>query len=128
MFIVETRLLQFSVDGKAIEKTVKILGILSRTWTIPVIRVLNTEDESSFNSLKRGLHKVTAKTLSKTLGDLVRAGIADRTVVPSSPPRVLYSLSSKGKELLPLLEEIQIWDEKWQNVVISDPEVPLHDA
>lgn len=124
----ETRLLQFSVDGKAIEKTVKILGILSRTWTIPVIRVLNTEDESSFNSLKRGLHKVTAKTLSKTLGDLVRAGIADRTVVPSSPPRVLYSLSSKGKELLPLLEEIQIWDEKWQNVVISDPEVPLHDA
>lgn len=98
------------------------MDILSRTWSLSVIHVLNSEGDSGFNSLKRYLKKVTGKTLSKTLNDLLGSGIIDRRIVPTHPPRVIYSLTRKGSELVQLIGELNAWNDRWQNLVVSSPE------
>lgn len=122
----ETRILQFNAQAKEPEKVAKMLGILSRSWVIPVIRLLDSDGECSFNSIRRVLGRVTAKTLSGVLRDLGKIGVVNRNVIPSRPPRVMYSLSSKGTELVPLLVEFQSWDDRWQNVVISGSELSIN--
>ncbi len=119
----ETRLLQLSSNPEETEKVRKVMDTLSRTWSIPLIMRLDRTGELGFNELRRAMRKITAKTLSKTLADLVDGGIVDRRVVPSNPPRVIYSLSSKGDELIPLLTGIAEWDEKWQNLIITEEEI-----
>ncbi len=50
--------------------------------------------------------------LSQTLKKLVEQEILNRKSHNSIPPKVEYSLSERGKELLPVFELMQNWDEK----------------
>jgi DNA-binding HxlR family transcriptional regulator len=40
-------------------------------------------------------------------------GIVERHVVPSTPPRVEYLLTTKGKELLPVFQAMTRWGNTW---------------
>lgn len=50
--------------------------------------------------------------LTNTLKDLANMGIIDRKQFNEIPPHVEYSLTEKGKELLPVFFEISKWGEK----------------
>lgn len=58
---------------------------------------------------------MTQKTLSVKLKELEENGIIIREVFAEVPPRVQYSLSEKGKELIPIIESISLWGEKYFN-------------
>ncbi|RNH97477.1 transcriptional regulator, partial [Acinetobacter baumannii] len=62
-----------------------------------------------FNALKRMIGTITYKTLSTQLKELEANDIIIRTEYPQIPPKVEYSLSEKGKSLIPILETICEW-------------------
>lgn len=60
--------------------------------------------------LKGGLGKpITPRILSRELGDLKQRGLIDRKAYPMVPRKVEYSLTDRGRALLPILAEIIRW-------------------
>ncbi len=51
--------------------------------------------------------------LAKRLRELEREGIVDRCVVASSPVRVEYHLTGKGRALAPVVDALTRWAEEW---------------
>ena len=55
---------------------------------------------------------ITQKMLTQQLRHLQRFGLIDREQFAEIPPRVEYSLTSLGKTMFPLLEQITQWSKK----------------
>jgi len=64
------------------------------------------------NALHRLIGKISFKMLSSTLKELEADGLIIRTVYPQLPPKVEYSLSDKGKSLIPILFDLCSWGDK----------------
>lgn len=65
-----------------------------------------------FNELKRRMCSITQRMLTKQLRELEDSGIIHRKVYPEVPPKVEYSLTSKGETLRPILQLLKTWGEE----------------
>jgi DNA-binding HxlR family transcriptional regulator len=81
-------------------------------WTILIIRDL-AAGCSRFCELERSLAGISPRTLSLRLRALEEEGIVLRKTFPEVPPRVEYTLTSKGMALLPLVEDMRRYGREW---------------
>jgi len=86
--------------------------VLSRKWHPLILHILNNNEEAGFNEIKNQLNGVSGKVLSNSLKDLEERKVINKKVINESPRRVKYSITNKGKELKPVLEELIDWNEK----------------
>ena len=93
---------------------VHLLEILSRKWSLVVVYLL-IDGEKRFSELERSISGVSPKVLTQTLYTLTKYGIVEREVDTSSPIKVRYKLTKKGRELARIVEEIKDWSERWEN-------------
>ena len=77
-----------------------------------VLYTLATFEVVRFNELKRFIGTISYKTLSATLKELEQDQLIIRTEYPQIPPKVEYSLSERGKSLIPLLHQMCDWGEQ----------------
>jgi len=80
--------------------------ILSGKWTILLIRDL-ADGRSRFCELERSLEGISPRTLSLRLRALEEQGIIERKTFPEVPPRVEYTLTAKGRGLVPIIEDMR---------------------
>lgn len=62
-----------------------------------------------FNEMQKYIGSITYKTLSSTLKQLEGDGLIDRKEYPQIPPKVEYSLTERGKSLIPILDRMCEW-------------------
>jgi DNA-binding HxlR family transcriptional regulator len=86
--------------------------IISGKWTLLVIRDL-AEGARRFCELERSLEGISPRTLSLRLRALEDCGILARRTYPEVPPRVEYCLTDKGTALIPLIEDMRRYGERW---------------
>jgi DNA-binding HxlR family transcriptional regulator len=76
-----------------------------------------------FEEFQGGLG-IARNILSDRLSKLVAGGILERAADPEDGRRVIYSLTAKGEDLLPVVLAMRQWGEKWgygsMNVVLAD--------
>lgn len=77
-------------------------------WTVLVIGALGAGPQR-FSNLKRLIGGISQKMLTSTLRNLERDGFVHRTVTPTRPPRVDYSLSELGADLLVPVQSLGDW-------------------
>ena len=65
-----------------------------------------------FNEMKRYLKNVTDRTLSANLKELEADDLVIRKEYPQIPPKVEYSLTERGKSLIPILDQMCTWGEQ----------------
>ena len=65
-----------------------------------------------FSELKRELNGITQKMLTQTLRFLEEEKIISRKVYPIVPPKVEYTLTEKGKSIVPILKSLQEWGQE----------------
>ena len=65
-----------------------------------------------FNEMQKYIGSITYKTLSSTLKQLEADGLINRREYPQIPPKVEYSLTERGKSLIPILDEMCEWGDK----------------
>jgi DNA-binding HxlR family transcriptional regulator len=87
-------------------------AIVCAKWTLLLIRDL-AEGHSRFCELERSLEGISPRTLSLRLRALEEEGIVARQTFPEVPPRVEYALTEKGEALLPLIEDMRAYGERW---------------
>jgi DNA-binding HxlR family transcriptional regulator len=86
--------------------------IISGKWTLLLIRDL-AEGSCRFCELERSLEGISPRTLSLRLRALEDEGIVERRTYPEVPPRVEYALTEKGRELVPLIEDMRAYGRRW---------------
>ena len=59
-----------------------------------------------FNEMKRYIRGISFKTLSATLKELEADGLVHREEYPQIPPKVEYSLTERGRSLIPILDQM----------------------
>ncbi len=75
-----------------------------------------------FSELQREIDGVSQKMLTQTLRGLERDGLLSRTIYPTVPPKVEYSLTALGNTLVELLTGIQDWSENHIESVLTAQE------
>lgn len=91
----------------------RALEMLSGKWRTHVLYELCRQERCRFGELKKAIPKITNAMLSATLKDLEHLGIVRREQFNEIPPHVEYSLTEKGKDLLPIFTELAKWGEKY---------------
>jgi len=87
-------------------------NIMSKKWHPVIIHRLLESEAMGFNDLKREVGAISSKVLSESLEDLEEKGILTREVVSEKPFRVKYSLTERGEELRPTVQEMAEWGKK----------------
>src|SRR5215469_2316605 len=86
--------------------------IISGKWTLLIIRDL-ASGVKRFNQLERSLQGISPKTLSERLRALEEEGVIHRQTFAEVPPRVEYSLTAKGHDLVEVVECMRCYGKQW---------------
>ena len=86
--------------------------IVCGKWTLLLVREL-AEGRSRFCELERSLTGISPRTLSLRLRSLEEQAIVERQTFPEVPPRVEYALTEKGMALLPIIDDMRAYGERW---------------
>jgi DNA-binding HxlR family transcriptional regulator len=81
------------------------MALLGGAWTTNVIWQLSGGPRR-FGELYRDIPGISPKMLTARLRELEEKCVVIRTVAPSSPPSVEYTLSELGRELIPVIDTI----------------------
>lgn len=88
------------------------LDIIGGKWKLPVLWYLADKKVVRYNDLKRSVKGVTNMMLTKCLRELEEHNLVHRTDYREIPPRVEYSLTEYGNELIPALKNLYKWGER----------------
>ena len=88
-------------------------SILSNKWKCLILRDLLTGTKR-FNELNKSIIGISAKVLTENLRELENDGIVNRKTYAVVPPKVEYSLSSKGEELKPIIDLMKEFGNKYK--------------
>lgn len=91
----------------------RTLELISGKWRTHIIYELCKRPSCRFGELKKAVPKITNTMLTNTLRDLEKIGIVYREQFNEIPPHVEYSLTEKGKALLPVFTELAKWGENY---------------
>lgn len=96
------------------------IDILSTSWNAWLIREIN-KGVVRPSDLHRTISVAPKRVLTKQLGELEKRGILGKKVYPVLPLKVEYYLTNAGKELLPILDQLEAWGDKYKNTFIESP-------
>lgn len=88
------------------------LSLISGKYKIIILYWLSEREVMRHNELKRSIGIISFKTLSIMLKELEADDLIIRKEFPQIPPKVEYSLSERGRSLLPLFNMMCEWGEK----------------
>ncbi|GAF66705.1 putative transcriptional regulator [Bacillus sp. TS-2] len=89
-----------------------VFELIGKKWTGLIIHALLKESKR-FSELHTTIPSLNARMLSERLKELEEKGIVRRTVYPTTPVRIEYGLTEKGKALEPALLELSKWADDW---------------
>lgn len=93
----------------AVAATSEIIGA---KWTALLVHDLS-EGPRRFSELERSCSGISPRTLAERLRALEQEGIVERQSYAESPPRVEYSLTDKGRSLLPIIDAMREFGHSW---------------
>jgi DNA-binding HxlR family transcriptional regulator len=85
------------------------LEIFGGKWKSRIICVLAAKQNLRYSQLRKEMANITDAVLATTLKELLQSGMIERKSYDEIPPRVEYSLSEKGKSVVPILQDICKW-------------------
>lgn len=86
------------------------LDAISGRWKALIV-INISEGNDRFSLLKAAMPGITDQTLGKQLRELEASGLISKIIIPEVPVRVEYTLTPKGKALLPILVDLSEWSD-----------------
>ena len=65
-----------------------------------------------YGELRKSIKGITTKMLTQTLRELEEDKLISRKMYPEVPPKVEYSLTETGEELIPFIDHLRQWGDK----------------
>jgi DNA-binding HxlR family transcriptional regulator len=103
-------------DTEAIEPYVgcvaAAMAIIGTKWTALILRDL-AGGPKRFGELEKSVGGINPRTLSQRLDELEAQKIITKTSYSEVPPRIEYTLTPKGLDLIPVLRQMATWGTKY---------------
>ena len=99
-----------------------VLARVSDKWPMLVLHALSKKSPMRFTELRNAIGDATPKMLSASLKALEEDGIVCRKAYPEIPPRVEYSLTSRGTEMLKAMQPLTDWAIRNMEAILRDRE------
>jgi len=90
----------------------RITDVLKCKWTLAIVNEMNTGANRP-SAMQRELPGLTSKVLTDRLKKLEAFGLIKREVFAEVPPRVEYTLTERGQELMGVLENVIAYIDRW---------------
>lgn len=90
------------------------LQVIGGKWKPVILYRLSAAETMRFNELKRSMPNITQKMLTRQLRELESDGLVHREVYAQVPPKVEYSLTTFGKTVMPVLEQLCQWGHSFE--------------
>lgn len=88
------------------------LSVIGGKYKMTILYWIAECEVIRYNELKRKIGTISHKTLSSALKELEKDHLVTRTEYPQVPPKVEYTLSPRGKTLIPVLDCMCLWGGK----------------
>lgn len=88
------------------------LSLINGKYKMSILYALMSFGVVRFNEMKRYIGGISYKTLSSALKELETDRLVHREEYPQIPPKVEYSLTERGKSLIPILDRMCEWGDK----------------
>lgn len=88
------------------------LSLINGQYKMTILYTLMEFGVVRFNEMKKYIGGISYKTLSLTLKELEADRLVNRKEYPQIPPKVEYSLTERGKSLIPILDGMCEWGDK----------------
>jgi len=109
-------------DTEAIEPHVGCVAaameIIGNKWTALLLRDL-AGGSKRFSELQVSVAGINPRTLSQRLDELERCGIITKASYAEVPPRIEYTLTQKGTDLIPVLRQMAQWGERYYSTPVT---------
>ncbi len=107
---------ELSNDDEGLKR--EILAHAGNRWSLGVLHILGTRGPLRHGEIRRSLTSVTQRMLSRTLRHLERDGLISRCDFEEKLPRVVYEITTTGKEMLLHLRVTKITgsDAEWNEI------------
>lgn len=91
----------------------KLLGTITRRWTLHILWILISEGPTRFGALRRKVHGISPRMLTVRLRALEAEGLIHRKFKPGSPSEATYGLTVMAAEIGAILEELHHAANRW---------------
>ncbi len=88
------------------------LSLINGKYKMIILYTLMEFQVVRFNEMKKYIGEISYKTLSATLKELEADLLVHREEYPQIPPKVEYSLTERGRSLIPILDALCEWGDK----------------
>ena len=88
------------------------LSLINGKYKMTILYTLMEFGVVRFNEMKKYIGGISYKTLNLTLKELEADRLVNRKEYPQIPPKVEYSLTERGKSLIPILDGMCEWGDK----------------
>jgi DNA-binding HxlR family transcriptional regulator len=95
------------------------LEVFGDKWSLIIIRDMMFSGKRHFRELLQSDEKIASNILTDRLAMLEREGIITKESDPDHKQKIIYSLTSKGIDLLPVIKAMGEWSFKYQPVDVE---------
>lgn len=88
------------------------LSLINGKYKMTILYTLMEFGVVRFNEIKKYIGEISYKTLSSNLKELERDQLVHREEYPQIPPKVEYSLTERGRSLIPILDSMCEWGDQ----------------
>jgi DNA-binding HxlR family transcriptional regulator len=92
------------------------LDIFGDKWSLLIIRDLMDANECTYGDFLKSPEKIATNILAARLQNLEENKLIEKLEHPESKAKVLYKLTKKGIDLVPVLIEMSLWAEKYLTI------------
>jgi DNA-binding HxlR family transcriptional regulator len=92
------------------------LDVWGDKWSLLIIRDLMLKKDCTYGDFLKAEEKIATNILASRLQTLEENGVIEKLEHPESKAKVLYKLTSKGIDLLPIMVEINLWAAKYYSL------------
>lgn len=92
------------------------LDVLGDKWSLLIVRDLLEKQQSTYGDFLKAEEKIATNILATRLQMLEENGIITKLDHPDSKAKVLYKLTKKGIDLLPIIVEFGFWADKYYRI------------
>lgn len=99
-----------------------IISRLGDKWSLLVLATLDVNGTMRFNDIYKSIGDISQRMLTVTLRSLESDGLISRKIYPEVPPRVEYTLTKSGEDLMPYLNNLVDWAMKNMENIVENRE------
>jgi DNA-binding HxlR family transcriptional regulator len=105
-----------SQDKGYVEAAARIIG---NKWN-PILLYSLSQGCCRFSALQSEMGGINPRTLSARLDEFEVLGLIQKVTYAEVPPRVVYTLTDKGKDLLPILDRMREWGKRYGQLSLGE--------